>query len=352
MSINTIKKKGQKTKKLLNLDDLRPCHLYTSRSLSVLDDRIESIKKFLRGKINFDTDFKFFYGEEEIDEKEFINFVTTPSFFSKKKVAIIKNIEKVPSSILKMITGYLSKLDRKNFDTIFIITSLKEKLNFEFLGIVRKIGVIKKLQMPMASSLKKWLDERSELDGIKFTSSAAGVLIENVNFDKSLLAVEYEKLHTYIISEKERVINDKIVKRLVNRVYSMKIFDLVDYIGKRDKNNAIRALKYIISEGQSLLGLIVLIHRMFKAFLYIKFDGSRQEVKDYIYNNISGPPFFINKIINKYIRYSKNYTEAEIARIFNILNDFDINFRKGDTKNINLVKKLITQIIIGSGSLL
>ena len=112
----------EETKKILNLDDLRPCHLYTSRSLSVLDDRIESIKKFLRGKINFDTDFKFFYGEEEIDEKEFINFVTTPSFFSKKKVAIIKNIEKVPSSILKMITGYLSKLDRKNFDTIFIIS--------------------------------------------------------------------------------------------------------------------------------------------------------------------------------------------------------------------------------------
>ncbi|GAI71239.1 unnamed protein product, partial [marine sediment metagenome] len=48
--------KADKLKKeLLKLEELAPCYLYISTSDSVLEDRIESVKKFLKGKINFDT---------------------------------------------------------------------------------------------------------------------------------------------------------------------------------------------------------------------------------------------------------------------------------------------------------
>ena len=47
-------------KKIINLEDLSTCYLYISKSSSVLDDKINGIKKFLKGKINFDSDFKVF----------------------------------------------------------------------------------------------------------------------------------------------------------------------------------------------------------------------------------------------------------------------------------------------------
>jgi len=90
-------------KELLKLEELSSCYLYISTSDSVLEDRIESVKKFLKGKINFDTDFKIFSGAEEIDEEEFNNYISTPSLFSPKKIAVIKYIEKVSASLQKKV---------------------------------------------------------------------------------------------------------------------------------------------------------------------------------------------------------------------------------------------------------
>ncbi len=345
-----------KPKQLTRINELKPCHLYISKSISVLDDKIDSLKKFLKGKINFEIDFKIFYGGEEIDEGELVNFYNTPSFFSEKKVAVIKNIEKVSKNLTGIITNLLSNLEIKNFSTILIMTELEEgsskkKIGSDLLEAVKKVGVIKKIDNPLTDSLRKWLDEKSELDGIKFTNSAAVKLIENVNFDLNLLRTEYEKLYTFIISQKDKVIDEMAVDRLVDRVYDMKIFDLVDYIGERDRERAIVALKPIIMEkNPNLLGLITLIHRMFKAFMFIKSpDRSNNNdgidwAKKYIEKHIGHSPYIVTKLMNKYIKSSKKYSRGEIVKVFGILSNYDVLFRIQETSAKNLIMKMISEI--------
>jgi DNA polymerase III subunit delta len=345
-----------KSKQLTKISELKPCHLYISKSSSVLDERIDSLKKFLKGKINIEVDFKIFYGGEEIDEGELINFYNTPSFFSEKKVAVIKNIEKVSKNIISIITDLLSNQEIKNFSTILIITALEEssgkkKINPDLLEVIKKIGVTKKIESPVTSSLKKWLDEKSELDGIKFTNNAAVKLIENVNFDISLLKTEYEKLYMFIISQSDKTVNETAVDRLVDRVYDMKIFDLVDYIGERDRERAITALRPIMVEkNPNLLGLITLLHRMFKAFILIKssdrssnIDGTAWAEK-YIQKHIGHSPYLVNKLMNKYIKSSKKYSRSEIVKIFEILSNYDVLFRTQETATKNLIMKMISEI--------
>jgi len=344
-----------RSKQLIKIDDLKPCHLYISKSSSVLDDRIDSLKKFLRNKINFEVDFKIFYGDE-INESELINFYSTPSFFSEKKVAVVKNIEKTSKNIAGIIADLLSNQKDKNFSTVLIITSIEEgsgrkKIDPGLLEAIKKIGVIKKIDSPLTGSLRKWLDEKSELDGIKFTNNAAAKLIENVNFDINLLKNEYEKLYTFIISQKDKVVDERAVDRLVDRVYDMKIFDLVDYLGERDKERAIAALKPIMIENNSnLLGLITLVHRMFKAFIFIKgcdrssnIDGIAQAEK-YIQKHIGHSPYIVTKLMNKYIKSSKKYSRGEIVKIFGILSNYDVLFRTQETTTKNLIMKMILEI--------
>ncbi|MCL5073440.1 MAG: DNA polymerase III subunit delta [Actinobacteria bacterium] len=345
-----------KSKQLTRIDDLKPCHLYISKSSSVLDDRIDSLKKFLKNKINFEVDFKIFYGGEEIDESELVNFCNTPSFFSEKKVAVIKNIEKVSKNIASIITGLLSNPEIKNFSTVLIVTALEEssgkkKINSNLLDIIKKIGVIKKIDNPLTSSLRKWLDEKSELDGIKFTNNAAVKLIENVNFDINSLRSEYEKLYTFIISEKNKIIDETAVDRLVDRVYDMKIFDLVDYIGDRDRERAIVALRPImIEKNPNLLGLITLVHRMFKAFMFIKSSDRGTDIdgiawaEKYIQKHIGHSPYIAAKLMNKYIKSSKRYSIGEIAKVFEILSNYDVLIRTQETPTTNLIMKMISEI--------
>ena len=264
--------------------------------------------------------------------------------------------------MVQVITDLLSKTDRKNFTAVLVITTIRAKIDSDLLYIIEKIGTVEKLSIPVTDSLKKWLDEKSELDGIKFTTKAVSKLIENVNFDLNLLKMEYEKLYTFIVSERDKTVNEKIVYKLVNRVYDMKIFDLVDFIGNRDKENAMKALKAISAEKQNIIGLITLIHRMFKAILFIKSQlkklnsntevnltaqlfGSEEEAKNYIGRYIGHSPYLLGKIINNYKKFSKKYGIAEIIKIFDILNRYDFLIRTSEVSENYLVTRLIIDIV-------
>lgn len=338
--------KDDKSKKeSIRLESLAPCYLYISSSDSMLDDRLNSIEDFLKGKINIDTDFEVFNGAEEIDEEGFNNYISTPSLFSSKKIAVIKHIEKVSISLRKKIMELISINNKQSPDIVFILTSAKQKLNPELMDLVKKTGTVKQLRAPGGSELKSWLSERSRSDGVSFTDSAASLLIENVNLDLNLLKKEYEKLYNYIGSETKKVINEDAVRFLVSRVYSMKIFDLVDCLGRRDKKGSLEALKPLLDEKQSMIGLVTLVHRMFKCFLYIKSASGRSSVTDYIKSSMKVPPYFVSKLVSKYIKWSSNYTKAEIIKVFKLLNDYDIRFRSNAGQDDNLVKRLVLEIV-------
>ena len=335
------------------IDKLKKAYLYISRSSSVLDEKVEEIKGFIGNSINTETDYKVFWPDSENTDKDLESYIFTPSLFSYRKIAVIRNIEKFNSKFQKMIAEILAGTGGKDpsgegsgetSGIIFVLTASSEKINKSLLDALRRSGSIKKLRPPVGGDLLKWLENKASGDGIIFTDEAKNLLIENVNLDQNLLKNEYGKLYDYISSEDKKIIDGETVKYLVSRVYSMKIFDLVDFLGGRDKNGSVATLEEILSEDSNLMGLITLIHRMFKSMLYIKTGNGTAAVTTFLEKNINMPPYFIGKLVNKYIKFSRNYSSEEIIKIFGILNDYDIRFRRGISDNKNLVKTMIAQI--------
>lgn len=331
-------------KQILKLEELLQCYLYISSDDSLLEDTIDNIKSVLKDKINFDTDLKVFNGIEEINEEEFSGYVSTPSLFSSKKIAIVKHIEKMPVSLQNKVADLVSNGGSGSINIIFIATSLKQKFNPFLFDAIKKNGKVVILKQASIRSLRRWLDEKSNSDGIEFTEEAASMLIENVNLNLGLLKKEYEKLFNFISSEDKKIIDVDAVRFLVNRVYSLKIFDLIDYIGRRDKDRSLIALKSMLDDERNLSGLITLLHRMFKCFLYIKSEGGESKATNYIENNTKGSPNFIGSLVNRYIKFSDNFTQSEILKIFEILNKYNIAFRTGFAEEKNLAVKLISEI--------
>jgi len=336
---DTSQKEGQK------LDSLEPVYLYISSSDSALEDKIYGIKNFLKGKINLDTDFMALSGEEDISEEVIENFAGTPSLFSPKKVMVIKNINKSPAHIKNKIAGIISSPDFPSSNTTLVLTSTRERFSKKLVSAIEKAGSVKRIKPPSAGYLRKWLRERSNSDGISFTPEAEELLLENTNMEPNLLKKEYGKLYDYIISDEKKTIGADIVNALVSRVYSLRVFDLVDCLGAKDKNGCLLALESVLSEGQNLIGLITLIHRMFKCLLYIKSSSGSSTVTSYIGANMNVSPYFTGKLVNKYIKFSGNYNEGEIIEIFKTLNKYDITFRTGTQGDRNTAIKMISEII-------
>lgn len=336
------RKAGRVKKSEPKLEDLEKCYLFISRSSYVLEEEVNRIKKIFGGKINFDTDFRVFDASSEIDEYDFRNFMSTPSFFSTSKLLVVKNVERLPSHLLDVL---IDKLEESK-DIVFVLTSTKSKPGSKLMELVERIGKVEDIKSPPATELKKWLEEKSELDGIKFTTKASNLLLESVGEDLTSLKLEYEKLHTYVISEKEKLIDEKIAKSLISRTYFLKVFDLVDFVGVKDKRNSLKALKDMIDGKQSLIGMVTLLYRMFKCLMYLKYENGRRSVKDYLRKNISAKEYFIDELVRKYEKFSKNYSEEDIIRIFGILNHYDIQFRKATIEeSINLANMLILEIL-------
>ena len=321
------------------IDKLKKAYLYISRNGSVLEGKVKEIRVFIEDKINTETDYKVFDPDLENIDGELENYISTPSLFSSRKIAVIRNIEKFKAKFQKTVAKTIN-----GRDIVFILTASSEKLNKTLLDALRQEGSIKRLRPPAGKDMLKWLENKASSDGIVFTDEAKSLLIENVNLDLNLLKNEYSKLYDYISSEDKKIIEEQAVRYLVPRVYSMKIFDLVDYLGGRDKNGSLVALKEVLSEDSNLLGLITLIHRMFKSMLYIKTGNGTAGVTAFLEKNINMPPYFIGRLVNKYIKFSRNYSNEEIIKIFELLNDYDIKFRMGPSENKYLAKRMIAQI--------
>ena len=321
------------------INKLKKAYLYISRNTSVLEEKVEEIKDFIKDKINTETDYKVFKPDSENIDGELENYISTPSLFSSRKIAVIRNIEKFNAKFQKTVAKTID-----GEDIVFILTASSERINKTLLDALKQVGSVKRLRAPAVRDMLKWLEDKASADGIVFTDESKNLLLENVNLDLNLLKNEYSKLYDYISSEDKKIIEEEAVRYLVPRVFSMKIFDLVDYLGGRDKNGSLAALEEILIEDSNLLGLITLIHRMFKSMLYIKTGNGTSGVTTFLEKNINMPPYFIGKLVNKYIKFSRNYSNEEIIKIFDLLNDYDIKFRMGPSENKYLAKRMIAQI--------
>jgi DNA polymerase III delta subunit len=327
------------------IEELKALYFIESRSESIIDEKIREIKSYLKDKIDPDNDIRIFDLKDEIASTDLYNFINTPSFFSIKKAAIIKNCEKISKDLLKIISDFFLKTSNPNEGIIIFLTSPEFKKAYSFQDIVKKYGELISIRKPETENLKKRVLEKTQLDGIKITPKALELFIGNINDDLNLLENEYEKLYLYVCSEKEKIINEDIVKKLVSRNISFTIFNFVDYVGYKNFKMASELLPSIAADEYAALSVIKQLYSMFKGVLYVM-DGERgkNKVKNYLENNIKANPGFILKIISNYLRFAKNYTVEEIKNIIGILNDFDISKRKTSQTNINFLYGLLLKI--------
>ena len=327
------------------IEDLGAVYFIESRSESIIDDKVKEIRVYLKDKIDIENDLKILNAGDILDPKDLYNFLNTPSFFSIKKAVILKNCEKVSRDILKIISDFFLKTSNPGENAVIFLTSSEFKKAAIFNALVKQFGEIITINKPTSENLKKRVLEKVELDGIKITPKALEMFVGNINDDLNILENEYEKLYLYVCSDSKKIINEDIVKRLVNKSVAFTIFNFIDYIGYKNFKIAAELIPVLGTDDNAVSSIIRQLFLMFKCVLYIKDgDTGRNEAKAYLEKNINTSPGFILRIIDKYARFARNYKCEEIIKIMGILNDFDIRKRKTDEPNINFLYGLLSKI--------
>ncbi len=307
----------------------------------MLDERTKIIKKKLADKIDTSMDFKVF-DASDMDLADFSDYAKTASFFSDKKFVVIKNAHKASKEVSDIIT--LQAGAGGDIHTVFVLLSEKARLNSRLTNTVKEFGVSEEIRKPLARDVKRWLLERMKTDQISMSAQALALLLENTDHDVSVLVKEYEKLYTFVLSDKQKTISKMDVERLVARNIHFLMFDLIDFIGKRDKANTLRCLQRLFMDNESLIGAVTLAYRMFKSMLYIQ-NGAEDMARQYIAKSANMRPDFVSMVFRKHKSYCNHYSAQQIVKAFIILNELNMSLRTVSKAHKLSAVKYITGLI-------
>lgn len=173
-------------------------------------------------------------------------------------------------SLLKDLIAYLPVLPPTT--RLIFVESKTLQTSHPVLRLVAKegkaIGAYSKLfTRPKEGDLPGWILRRTKTKAGAISSEAAVMLAELGGNDLRLLDQEIDKLVLYVDG---RQITTEDVQALVSHAREMSIFDLVDCVGRRQTDRALRLLHQLLDDGAAPLYLLTMLARQVRILIQVK----------------------------------------------------------------------------------
>ena len=226
------------------------------------DKAVEDLAASLLDGSSRQLDYKVFYGSEA-DTREVLDYITTIPFLASKRVAVIKEFEKLPKEDISRIVTYLKKPSKS---TCLVLDTkddslLKEHGDITHYVNVQRFGILSDYEV--FSWIKQFLAPKNK----SIKEDAARELKELQGGNLSMLAQELEKLVSFIGDKETIELSD--VEELVGKTPTLSAFDLTAAIEKCRMNEAIDIISDLLlgdKKHYEIIGLLCWhFNRLFKA---------------------------------------------------------------------------------------
>lgn len=201
----------------------------------------------------------------------------------------------------------------------------KNNAALKFLEGNKKTAVVRKFDLPNEKDLPDWVHERVQAKGAQIEFPAANALALAVGTDLRALDNEIEKLLAYRMGEK---IRREDVQALVAPVHEQTIFELVDALGRRQTDHALKLLHDQLAHNAAPQYLLVMIARQFRLLLQVRDLQERGLSVNEIREKLALHPFVARKISEQ----AQNFSIEQLEMIYHKLLDVDIGMKtsRGD----------------------
>ena len=186
---------------------------------------------------------------------------------------------------------------------------------------------IRRCEIPRGPQFVTWIQEHTEELGGTIGEQAAHLLSEFVAEDLHLAHQEIEKLLTFV--NFERPIIEADVEKLTPFYGQADVFAMVDAVGQRDGQQALKSLRQLLTDEYPLYVFSMII-RQFRLLLMAK---EAQDKKKNPQSVLNMSPFVAKKIIAQ----AQNFNLGDLERIYRHLLEVDVGSKTGqDTLDVAL----------------
>lgn len=288
-----------------------------------LNNEVEKIKK---GFSNLEVGVNLFYvNADNVDELE--NITQGVTFFGSEKLIIIKDTK------LKFNVDLLKDLDPDI--KVVIIEDSVDKRTSEY-KTLSKIAQVNEYKHPDEKQMSTYIIEILRKYGKKISYEDASYMQNVCGEDKTNIINELQKIVIY--SENVDVIDKEMIDKVCSKTLNAKIFDVLDYIIGRKKQQAIIQLDNLLKQKESIIKIYIMLYKQYKQLYQIKLLKKKGE-KD-IATVLGIHPFVVKKLLYCVDKYS----EDELKNIIYAFDEYDQKTKNGDIDFEIGLKKIICML--------
>lgn len=268
--------------------------------------------------------------------------VDPPYFSSSAKGQSISEQKKGSSRIRntrsEKVEETLMTLAKEPFKDVMIIFSVPEvDRRKKIIKVMEEKGILIEFPLLKGAALLNWVKKELASQDRKIEEKALARLIDRIGENPGVLKKELEKIATYIYPEK--TIAEEVVDKLVPESREGKVFNLMEAVGHKNIEIALKHLHKMYRQGEHPLVILTMIARQYRLLyqtLLLTEKGSSQR---HIISFLKLPPFVVKELLAQV----KNYDQETLAKAIISIKDTDLAVKKGYRDPEEALEHLIIQ---------
>jgi DNA polymerase-3 subunit delta len=190
---------------------------------------------------------------------------------------------------------------------------------------------------PRYDDLPGWIQNRARDKGSEINYEATRVLASLVGRDLRLLDQEIEKLLLYTDGQPVTV---EDVRTLVSLAREASIFDLVDCVGRRETDRALRLLHRMLEEEAEPLYLLAMLARQVRILIQVSELQTQHLTPREMANRLKLHPY----VVEKGIVQARNFDLAQLEAAHRQLVETDWKIKTGELESILALDTLVVAL--------
>lgn len=289
---------------------------------SIIKKQIKDI--IIKNNIDFNSVIN--YDLENDNIKNVIDDLNTYNLFGDKKIVIVKNINKLED---EMILDYL----KNPSSNILVFVSYDEldkrkKINKEILKVSE---VINSKDVDLSSFIK------DELKDYTYDNDVVKLIKDRCSNNYFKIGNELDKLKMLKLDEHNITKNDVLL--YVKKSFDTNIFDLTNYINKKDIKKSLEVLNDLLNNSEDELRLLGLLANNFRTLYMIK-NMMFKYSDDYIIDTLKMHPYRLKMLKEQAI----NFSIEDLQKLIKKLGTIDINVKSGLIDKSGVLEEFILTI--------
>jgi DNA polymerase-3 subunit delta len=188
---------------------------------------------------------------------------------------------------------------------------------------IEKNGQVVEFSPLKGRELNLWLERRFASAGKKMEPAAMAELITAVGSNLQQLDGEAEKLISYT-GRRVQIKNDDVAV-LVGKTTELSIFELVDAVGERRYEKAVKMMRDMVTYGEPPIRILFMVARQFRLLLQVKVLHGTGYTEKQIASRLQLHPY----VTGKCIRQSRNFQQEELEKSLEDILEADVAIKTG-----------------------